>query len=492
MSSFAKLPYRYIYFSGLILFILAAYFSEGYFHPDEHFQILEFCNYKLGLSSAIDLPWEFNEKIRPALQPLLAVGVIRFLMMIHIDNPFIWALILRVLTALFSWFVISKMTLYLAKDFTNEVAKILLVLLSFFLWFMPVISVRYSSENYGGLTFLLAIYSLFVGLDSVGKKKIFQFIFAGLLFGFSFFFRFQMGFAIAGMGMWLLWVKKINWWSLTILILSGTTAMLISTIADFVFYGTWTCTPLNYLIVNIIEHKAAHWGVHPWWHYFTMFINGVFPPVSIVLLILFLIGLYQKPKHILTWCILPFIIGHMLVGHKEMRFMFPAAFMFIFLVSQGIDYFISKKKYQRGIRIMFLICLLINIPLLIITSVIPARDSVCYFKFLYQNFSEHTIELLSTGSTVYETVGLEVNFYRTKSVHCNVVYNAKEEIEYVHNTQPDSLYVLERDQHEDNIYQGYEKEIIYSLFPGLILKNNFFHWQDRTRIWRIMKLKKIK
>ncbi|MBK5097796.1 MAG: hypothetical protein JJE01_08435 [Gemmatimonadetes bacterium] len=45
---------------ALVLNLAAAYFSWGFHQFDEHFQILEFANYKLGNSPASDLPWEFS------------------------------------------------------------------------------------------------------------------------------------------------------------------------------------------------------------------------------------------------------------------------------------------------------------------------------------------------------------------------------------------------------------------------------------------------
>ena len=39
---------------------ITAWFSETFFFPDEHFQILEFMAMKLGLTNPGDLPWEYG------------------------------------------------------------------------------------------------------------------------------------------------------------------------------------------------------------------------------------------------------------------------------------------------------------------------------------------------------------------------------------------------------------------------------------------------
>jgi phosphatidylinositol glycan class B len=132
MSSLIKSPHKHLFISSLFVFIITAFFSEGYYHPDEHFQILEFANYKLGNSPASDLPWEFKEQIRPALQPALAYSTIKFLNFTGITSPFSHALLLRVLTALLSWFVICKSVLFLSKDFVSEKGKKIFIFLSLF------------------------------------------------------------------------------------------------------------------------------------------------------------------------------------------------------------------------------------------------------------------------------------------------------------------------------------------------------------------------
>ena len=102
------------------------------------------------------------------------------------------------------------------------------------------------------------------------------------------------------------------------------------------------------------------------------------------------------------------------------------------------------------------------------------------------------MELLCIEKNIYETVGLEVNFYKSKNVHCIVVCDTIEEVEYLNTHRPDEIYTLERVREEDISYSGYNKQTIYSLFPEWVLRNNFNNWQDRTRIWKIQKLEKIK
>jgi phosphatidylinositol glycan class B len=44
-----------------------------------------------------------------------------------------------------------------------------------------------------------------------------------------------------------------------------------------------------------------------------------------VILLTFVVLLVKRPKHLLVWCILPYVIVHSLIAHKELRFLYPLA-----------------------------------------------------------------------------------------------------------------------------------------------------------------------
>jgi len=52
--------------TGLAIRLITAYFSEGYWHPDEHFQIFEFMHHLRGNISS--LAWEWSEQMRQLIQ----------------------------------------------------------------------------------------------------------------------------------------------------------------------------------------------------------------------------------------------------------------------------------------------------------------------------------------------------------------------------------------------------------------------------------------
>src|SRR5690606_2039502 len=91
-----------IYLS-ILIHIIAAWFSVGFYHPDEHYQIIEFANYKLGGIPATELPWEFPAEMRPAFQPLMAYIIFKIAGLFTSD-AYILAFILRLISGLASLF----------------------------------------------------------------------------------------------------------------------------------------------------------------------------------------------------------------------------------------------------------------------------------------------------------------------------------------------------------------------------------------------------
>ena len=64
---------------SFVFFILASIFSSGFHHADEHYQILEFAGSKLGTTEVENLPWEYQAKLRPTIQPTIVIGVFHLL-----------------------------------------------------------------------------------------------------------------------------------------------------------------------------------------------------------------------------------------------------------------------------------------------------------------------------------------------------------------------------------------------------------------------------
>ena len=78
---------RLVFWGGLVT-LLYAVLSTGVYHPDEHFQILEYAHMKLfGKPAPEQLPWEYGLKMRPGFQPMIAYAVGKLLLFAGVYSP---------------------------------------------------------------------------------------------------------------------------------------------------------------------------------------------------------------------------------------------------------------------------------------------------------------------------------------------------------------------------------------------------------------------
>ncbi len=490
MKDIFQSVYAKYFLCGLLLNILAAWFSVGYHHPDEHFQILEFANYKLGNTPVIDLPWEFATKIRPGLQPFIAYCFINLFNSVGIYSPFISTFIFRLLIGFLAWLLTCKLILVLLSSFSSDKGKKIFIGLSFFLWFVPYLNVRFSSENTAALSFLCAIYLLIKSYRSQFQKKT-SFIVVGFLLTLSFFFRFQMAFAIIGLGLWLLLIKKITWQNWLAIILTGLCTAALCIYLDKWLYGSYTFTPYNYYRVNILQHAAANFGTDPFWYYPVLFIMLAVPPLSVVLLYFFGVGMYGKPKSVFVFVLIPFVIGHSVIGHKEMRFLFPFWFAFVYIVSVGIDGCILKYHANKLFTYSFKILLIFNFAILVYRTIAPAQEAIPCFEFVHKKFKQATT-IYCIQEPLFSLASLKANFYKSKNIKEVILKDDTALDTLLVQNVADSIIVFKKTATLKVNAPTYTSKRIYCMFPDWILKFNINNWEDRANIWSIHILYKNK
>ncbi|MBU2020291.1 MAG: hypothetical protein KJ941_11655 [Bacteroidetes bacterium] len=379
---------------AIAAFICTAYFSHGFYQADEHYQIIEFAGFKLGTHQANDLPWEFAAQMRSTLQPTICAGILKVANFFHINDPYSQTFFLRCITACFALFVIRHFVRKTSSMIETNNQKVIYWILSFSLWFTPFISVRFSSETLSGLFLLLALTFCFEKEDSLKKN-----VFLGMLLGIGFLLRFQLAFAFVGIILWLLVIAKIQWRSLLIISVSFTLVLLLGVLIDTWFYGNWVFTPWNYFHQNIIQDAASFYGRSPWYFYIEKMIYaptviiGVLIALSLVLILLF------KPRNLIIWIIIPYVIGHSLVAHKEERFLFPLIYLFPLILMLGNKILVSLFDKKRIIIIFTGICftLICAVNAIGLTAMMfkPAgigRSGIT--KHIHQNYSEQEVNLI--------------------------------------------------------------------------------------------------
>jgi len=406
---------KLLLFGGLIIQLITCVVQVGFFHPDQHFQIIEFSSYQLHKASGATHVWELSDFIRPTLQIYFFSAYRIICEFIKISNPYFQLTLLRIIfgTVLFSVFNIA--VIYYFKNEKRKTLYYTLLILNFS-WILPYTRTLFTSEMMSSLFFFGALFYYDCRKDRI-KDFTTPFI-TGFLFCLSFYFRFQVGFAIIGFGVWMLLFKK-KYWKLLPLVAGFFIAFLINTYLDYRFYHQLVFTPYHYFHVNINEGKAASFGTSSFIVYIGLLIAVITAPfLSIMLIYYGLKASLKKYNDPIFITVLFFIVAHCYIGHKEERFLFPVLNVLPIIVGWGIpglvNYYQTCKKWVvysiKGILI-FSICL--NIILLAFFTFMPYSQTVYFSGLLKNEFNNKPVSIYCLSRTPFETEsGLPLTFYK--------------------------------------------------------------------------------
>ena len=479
-----------------LAFSVGAFVIAGWIHPDEHYQILEFANYKRGLIESKYLTWEFQDRVRPAIQPATAFILLEFLEFIKISDPFSQTLLLRLVSV--ALFILCSYRLFsaLREDFTSLFFQRLFFFVTFLVYIFPLSGGRFTSENWSSCLYIIGFAGLYPFIKSkpVGAINSKQALLTGLIFGLSFLFRYQSAIMVFGLALWLLifQLQQLRYW---LVMLSGfLVAVGIGVVIDYWFYGDWVLSAANYFQVNLIEGVAATFGVEPWWWYLEelassramILLNG-----SYVLLVL--VFLVTKFKHPVTWIFFPFLVIHFFIGHKEMRFIYPVLVFLPYMFTSSFQFIDNKIRKRRLLWIALLPLTLLNGFAFIATSLRAQDNSTEIFKFI-STLPDKPVCIYYDGDNFYYTLFEKTHtpkFYKDQ----HLIVARRKQPGFVDSTSnlrvsSDTLTYVILDYEEQAKVKGRAKPI-FTPQPEFVSAINYRNWMRLGFArWKIYSLNK--
>tara|TARA_B100000965_G_C19588724_1_gene756994 strand:- start:531 stop:1994 length:1464 start_codon:yes stop_codon:yes gene_type:complete len=468
-------------FLGVILHLISVYFTVGFYSDDEHFQILEITAYLLGLNEvAINDPtgfyweWEENIRMRPWFQPVIYFNIISLLKSIFLDNPFVWAAFLRLISSCLGF--LSILYLYFTfKDYFFKNNKIFNCFLFFSFWFYPFLHSRTSSENLSITLFVISFCGLFQILNSERKKFYFiNFIFFSFLMGISMVVKFTTVFSAFPFFLWILFFKfnflRIVVFGLTILI-----ALALGLYIDFIHWGSFKNTYYQFYIHNLSSNEVGrmkYFGVDPWYYYFIEIIKQLAPFLSLFFLIGLFLFWFKKINHSLTWVTLITLLVFSSIGHKEIRYIFP---IYIF-APLFIAYFIEHIKNINLKKFIQYIAIFSNIIFLFITLFFPPNTKVGVYEYLFYNL-ENKEKVFYTDENPYLVNNMEPFFY-TKFIP--EINHIKKNAAILKN-----IWIVTNNYDDLNYYLNKNCKVRYNTYPKAVTNLNE-NWKRLKLNWSIL------
>ena len=240
-----------------------------------------------------------------------------------------------------------------------------------------------------------------------------------------------------------------------------------------------------------MDRAAASFGAQPWWSYFMWAGRELIPPFSIAIIAVILYSFYKYPKNPIVLSFIPFVLIHILIGHKEPRFMFPLINgipVLLALVYNGIQsVFVHGKKYWRCAFMLFWIT---NIVFLVMNCFKPASSNVQPFSYIYHHYNGKSATLIAFEYNPYVDIQLDLDYYKPKDIK---VYDSIKpaQVDSVA-TKINGIVLVLSDNHrldEEFTKAHPNAKLVYRNYPMWLDNFNFGHWINKTSMYKVYELK---
>jgi len=480
---------------ALVIHLVAAFFSVGFHHHDEHFQIVEFINLKWGGNHAADLPWEFQDRMRPWLQPLILYVFVLPWKMLGVENSYFYTTLFRLLSAILGWGSLVMTGLlsyqYFGKypQWRDRCIKVLSLL-----WFLPYFHVRASGDNWGAIFFIMGIcfYLLQQKISDSNRASLrhdlYHLVGTGIFFGLAFQFRFQICISIFFFTLWIMFFTKEKFKAPALIVLGFVLIALLGIWADTWGYGSFTFSQWNYLYNDYKAHIASTILPNPWWDYFRFALLRGIPPISLFLILGVVFFWIKKPKDPLTFATLFFFVIHSAIAHKELRYLMPVIYLSPLMTMWALALLQEKQWLSPRLwKIVQVSLVAINFVLLPAALLRPANSAASFYHYLETSYTSDGRELLihHIGENPFIMVGYPLKFYQRP----NYKFEAFESVEdYAQKIATASGLLFTRtgkDFFKTKRLLGDRCRLLYSTYPGWLLNYNVGKWVERSRMWAL-------
>jgi len=331
------------------------------------------------------------------------------------------------------------------------------IFLSYFLWFLPLVNVRFMSESWSGIMLLNAMSVLLN--PNIRKHK---FYLLGGLLGLSFLFRYQSALLAFGIFLWLLIIRKERILNLIRLLTSGVAVFALGVFLDIWLYGEFVLTTWNYFYENLVVGGASSYGTEAWWNYFYSIFRFGFFPIGIPIILSFLLLTIKKPWNILIWTILPFFVIHSIIPHKELRFLFPVINLvpiLLILAYQEIEPLITKWRRPGKLALRYVLIILFSINCIgaVTVSLKPSDGGLMTItRYIRQNYGDQSIRLISFNvSNPYGRPEAMTTFYMEDDMEDIRLGSLHELTDFLPHKNKVNLLVMKREDAETELTQEF-------------------------------------
>ena len=137
---------------------------------------------------------------------------------------------------------------------------------------------------------------------------------------------------------------------------------------------------MNYLHENILQGHIDSFGIDPWWYYlaYIPLEGGIL--FGVLLLAAVVVFIWKNLRHPLTWMLIPFLIAHQAIGHKEVRFLFPILAFAPYILIAASQHIPTRLLRSKGARIVGWVAASLNVLIIVFNLTIRNTDIAFYHQ----------------------------------------------------------------------------------------------------------------
>ena len=261
-------------------------------------------------------------------------------------------------------------------------------------------------------------------------------------------------------------------------------------VIDYWLYRAWVFSSYQYFYVNLVEGRAAQYGVMPVYFYFYMYYIAFIPVVSIFIMGLIVFSWVRYTRHVLTWVCVPFFLIHCFIGHKETRFLWPLIDtlpLLLVLPFQNLD--INRLKSKIGpiaIKVMWTL----NIILLIFFCMKPAAHSFGLYEYVYNYKKENgDAAIISNIGNPLDVDGAAFTFQKEHDTLIKQCGDIKSIGNSAHNPGlKNTLVIIDNDIQADSFEKAYPSAArLYKSWPAWVTRMNINNPDIKNKTWYLYK-----
>ena len=322
MKSSSSIPLLLLAFLllGLVLRVGAAAKFPNLQHEDEIFQTQEPAHHLAYGNSVVT--WEWRRGVRSWVFPAFLAGVMRATdWMGRGSTGYRWgiAIVLSLISLTTVWFGFAW-----AKRASGAEAAIVAAGACAIWYELVYFAPKALTEVVAGHALLPGLYLGVYGKGWQEKKRMFL---AGIFCGLAMSLRIQLTPAVAFAALYFCYP---NWRKRILPVAAGVLLPVVCFgLVDMVTWSHPFQSFYLYFWVNVMEGRAKEFGVQPWYWYLEMLCQHLGPIV-----VLILVGIRRSA--FLGWVALIILVSHSVLGHKEVRFLYPLVPLAITLAALGV------------------------------------------------------------------------------------------------------------------------------------------------------------